>query len=201
MIKKSPIRRMAKRLCLSSEDMTLVEAAVRDEYREMGVEETQTALREPQRSLPAAGSNGQSNHAGKPAIREPQRKAESQQSDGQAAGPANPGDAKPKQPPARSGANSAAPPNGVQSKPITLRGVIGPIEADASGHTLRRNGKGVEYVVFKISHNGSATAVYSKRPDMVPEIVRRQGREATARLTVVTDQNHQYHVLEGFGEG
>ena len=31
MIKKSPIRRMAKRLCLSSEDMTLVEAAVRDE--------------------------------------------------------------------------------------------------------------------------------------------------------------------------
>ena len=35
MIKKSPIRRMAKRLCLSSEDMTLVEAAVRDEYREM----------------------------------------------------------------------------------------------------------------------------------------------------------------------
>src|SRR5437667_6080070 len=36
MIKKSPIRRMAKRLCLSSEDMTLVEAAVRDEYREMG---------------------------------------------------------------------------------------------------------------------------------------------------------------------
>jgi recombinational DNA repair protein RecT len=36
MIKKSPIRRMAKRLCLSSEDMTLVEVAVRDEYREMG---------------------------------------------------------------------------------------------------------------------------------------------------------------------
>src|SRR5207249_5448197 len=75
MIKKSPIRRMAKRLCLSSEDMTLVEAAVRDEYREMGVEEAQgavPAIREPQRSLPATDSNGQSNQARKPAIREPQ---------------------------------------------------------------------------------------------------------------------------------
>jgi hypothetical protein len=56
MIKKSPIRRMAKRLCLSSEDMTLVEAAVRDEYRQMSIEEGQTAvhaIREPQRNLPA----------------------------------------------------------------------------------------------------------------------------------------------------
>jgi recombinational DNA repair protein RecT len=55
MIKKSPIGRMAERLCLSSEDMTLVEAAVRDEYREMGAEEAQAAvptIREPKRSLP-----------------------------------------------------------------------------------------------------------------------------------------------------
>src|SRR5437870_1816729 len=69
MIKKSPIRRMAKRLCLSSEDMTLVEAAVRDEYREMGIEETQAAVPTiggPQRGQPSAGSNGQSNQAGKP---------------------------------------------------------------------------------------------------------------------------------------
>jgi recombination protein RecT len=204
MIKKSPIRRMAKRLCLSSEDMTLVEAAVRDEYREMGIEETQTAIpaiREPQRSLPAAGSNGQSSQAPKPPIREPQRKAESQQSNGHVVGSANSGDAKPKQPPAGSEANSTTPPNAAQSKPITLRGVIGSIEADASGSTIRRNGKGVEYVVFKISHNGSATTLYCRRPDMVPEIARRHGREAVARVTVVTDGTHQYHVLDGFAEG
>jgi recombination protein RecT len=203
MIKKSPIRRMAKRLCLSSEDMTLVEAAVRDEYREMGIEETQGAaptIRQPQR-VPSTGSNGQSNQTAKPPIREPHRKAESQQSNGHAVGSANPGDAKPKQPPAGSEANSTAPPNAAPSQPTTLRGVIGPIEADASGSTIRRNGKGVEYVVFKISHNGSATTLYCRRPDMVPEIARRHGREAVARVTVVTDENHQYHVLEGFAEG
>jgi recombination protein RecT len=204
MIKKSPIRRMAKRLCLSSEDMTLVEAAVRDEYREMGVEETQTAIpaiRELQRSLPAVGSNGHGNKGPKPAIREPRRKGEPQQSNGQAAAPANPGNTKPKGPPPGPGANSTVPPNGSQSKAITLRGVIGPVEADASGNTIRRNGNGVKYVVFKIAHNGSATTVYSKRPDMLPEIARREGREAVVRLTVVTDQNHQYLVLDGFAEG
>src|SRR2546422_7300548 len=204
MIKKSPIRRMAKRLCLSSEDMTLVEAAVRDEYREMGIEETQAGaptIREPQRGRPSTGSNGQGNQTAKPPIREPQRKAESQQSNSQAVGPANPGGAEPKQPPAGPPANSTAPPNAAQSKPITLRGVIGPIEADTSGNTVRRNGKGVEYVVFKISHNGSVTTLYCRRPDMVPEIARRQGREAVARVTVVTDGNHQYHVLDGFAEG
>ena len=204
MIKKSPIRRMAKRLCLSSEDMTLVEAAVRDEYREMGIQATQAAvptIRGPQRGQPSAGSNGQSNQAGKPAIREPQRKEGSPQSSGQAVGPANPGGSEAKQPPGGPAANSAAPPNSAQSKPITLRGVIGPIEADASGNTIRRNGRGVEYVVFKISHNGSATTLYCRRPDMVPEIARRQGREAVARVTVVTNGNHQYHMLDGFAEG
>ena len=79
--------------------------------------------------------------------------------------------------------------------------MIGPIEADASRNTVRRNGKGVEYVVFKISHNGSATTLYCRRPDMVPEIARRHGREAVARVTVVRDGNHHYHVLDGFAEG
>jgi len=68
-------------------------------------------------------------------IREPQRKAESQQSNGPAVGPANHGDAKPKQPPAGPAANSTAPPNAAQS--ITLRGVVGPIETDGSGNTIR----------------------------------------------------------------
>jgi len=218
MIKKSPIRRMAKRLCLSSEDMTLVEAAVRDEYREMGVEEAQAGvpgIREPhgstlltvpeqsrrERSLPAAGSNGQGNRTARPAIREPQRKPDPAGRDnGQASSQAKPGDATSKQAPPGSGANGTASPNAAQSNPITLRGVIGPIEADVSGKTLRRNGKGVEYVVFKISHNGSTTTVYCKRPEMLPEIARRQDREAVARVTVVIDQNHRYHVLESFAE-
>src|SRR5207249_6384064 len=77
MIKKSPIGRMAKRLCLSSEDMTLVEAAVRDEFREMGVEEEQRALppaTEPQPGLPSA--TGRTTPANKPPIREPQRRVQ-----------------------------------------------------------------------------------------------------------------------------
>ena len=204
MIKKSPIRRMAKRLCLSSEDMTLVEAAVRDEYREMGIEEAQSAIPaigEPQRSLPPAGLNGQNNQGTKPTIREPQRKAAPPSNNGQPAGLANPGNGKTIQQPVASSSNGTAPSNGERSKPISLRGVVGPIEANASGKTLRRNGNGVEYVVFKISHNGSATAVYCKQTNMLPEIARRQGREAVARLNVVTDQNHQYHVLDGFAEG
>ena len=124
-----------------------------------------------------------------------------QESSGQAVGPANACGAEPKQSPAAAVANSAARPNAAQSKAITLRGVIGPIEADASGNTIRRNGKGVEYVAFKISHNGSATTLYCRRPEIVPEIARRHGREAVARVTVVTDGNRQYHVLDGFAEG
>ena len=68
---------MAKRLCLSSEDMTLVEAAARDEYREMGIEEEQKALAPVPRSqhwLPPA--IGRPTPATKPAIREPQRKTQ-----------------------------------------------------------------------------------------------------------------------------
>jgi len=204
MIKKSPIRRMAKRLCLSSEDMTLVEAAVRDEYREMGIEDPQSAIPaigEPQRTLPPAGSNGQRNQTAKPAIREPQRKSAPQSNNGQPAGVTNPGNGKVEQQPAGSSSNGTAPSNGGQSKPFTLCGVVGPIEANASGNTLRRNGNGVEYVVFKILHNGSATTVYCKETKMLPEIARHQGCEAIARLSVVTDQNHQYHVLDGFAEG
>jgi len=53
MIKTSPIRRMAKG-CV--ENMTLVEAAVRDAYREMGIEEEYRVLppiTDPQRGLPS----------------------------------------------------------------------------------------------------------------------------------------------------
>src|SRR5438552_14176436 len=91
MIKKSPIRRMAKRLCLSSEDMTLVEAAVRDEFREMGVEEEQRALppaTEPQPGLPSA--TGRPTPANKPPIREPQRRVQPVPQNGKAAPPTPP---------------------------------------------------------------------------------------------------------------
>ena len=53
MIKKTPIRRLCKRLNLSPD---LVAATVRDEYRELGYEDVQAAayqIREPQRKAPA----------------------------------------------------------------------------------------------------------------------------------------------------
>jgi recombination protein RecT len=195
MIKKSPIRRMAKRLCLSSEDMTLVEAAVRDEYREMGVEEEQRALppvADPQRRLPSA--TGRTTPANKPAIREPQRRAQPMPPNGKAAPPtpANGG--------AKADSQDSDTTNG-KDRTITVQGVVGPLEPDASGHTVRRTAKGVEYVVFTMGRNGSMTPVYSNQPAIVPEIARRQGRDAVARVAVVQDNGRQYYVLGGFVEG
>ena len=193
MIKKSPIRRMAKRLCLSSEDMTLVEAAVRDEFREMGVEEEQRALpaaTEPQPGLPSA--TGRTTPANKPPIREPQRRVQPVPQNGKAAPPPNGG--------AKADSQNSGATNGKDST-ITVRGVVGPLEPDVSGNTIRRTAKGVEYVVFTMGRNGSMTPVYSNQPAMVPEIVRRQGHEAAARVAVVQDNSRQYYVLSDFVEG
>jgi len=195
MIKKSPIRRMAKRLCLSSEDMTLVEAAVRDEYREMGIEEEQRALPpvpETQRGLPPA--IGGATSASKPAIREPQRKAQPVQQNGTAAQP-NPSNGG-----AKEGSQDSGTTNG-KDNTITVQGVVGPLEPDGSGHTIRRTAKGVEYVVFTMGRNGSMTPVYSNQSGMVPEITRRQGHEAVARVAILRDNGRQYYVLSGFVEG
>ena len=170
----------------------------------LGVEETHTvgpSLDEPQRSLPPARSNGQGNGTGRPAIREPQRMAQPRPTNGNVAGSSTPSGTKPNQAPVKPLANGIAPPTGADSHLITLRGVIGPIEADGSGNRVRRNGTGLDYVVFKITHNGSATTVYSKRPNLLAEITQRHGHEAAVRLSVVADQNRQYHVLEGFAEG
>jgi hypothetical protein len=82
-----------------------------------------------------------------------------------------------------------------------VQGVVGPLEPDASGNTLRRTGKGVEYVVFKMGRNGSLTPVYSNQPAMVHEITRRQGREAVACVAVLGENGRQYYVLSGFVEG
>jgi recombination protein RecT len=195
MIKKSPIRRMAKRLCLSSEDMTLVEAAVRDEYREMGIEEEQRALppaTDPHRGLPSA--TGRTTPTNKPAIREPQRRAQPIPENGTTAQPIH-SNGGPKE-----GSQEAGTTNG-KDNTITVQGVVGPLEPDASGHTIRRTGKGVEYVVFTMGRNGSMTPFYSNQPGMVPEITRRQGHEAVARAAVVRENGRQYYVLSGFVEG
>jgi len=195
MIKKSPIRRMAKRLCLSSEDMTLVEAAVRDEFREMGVEEEQRALPpaiDPQRGLPSV--SGRATPATKPPIREPQRRAQPVPQNGTAAEP-NPSNSG-----AKEGSQDSGTTNG-KDNTITVQGVVGPLEPDASGNTIRRTAKGVEYVVFKMGRNGSMTPVYSDQPAMVHEIARRQGRDALARVAVVQENGRQYYVLNGFMEG
>ena len=186
---------MAKRLCLSSEDMTLVEAAVRDEYREMGIEEEQRALPpvpETQRGLPPA--IGGATSASKPAIREPQRKAQPVQQNGTAAQP-NPSNGG-----AKEGSQDSGTTNG-KDNTITVQGVVGPLEPDGSGHTIRRTAKGVEYVVFTMGRNGSMTPVYSNQSGMVPEITRRQGHEAVARVAILRDNGRQYYVLSGFVEG
>jgi len=195
MIKKSPIRRMAKRLCLSSEDMTLVEAAARDEYREMGIEEEQKALApvpRPQPGLPPA--NGRPTPSTKHAIREPQRKTQAVPPSTTAA-PATASNGSPKTDSQDSGAMNG---NGSAT---TVQGVVGALDPDASGSTIRHTGKGAEYVVFTIGHNGSMTTVYSNQPAMVPEIVRRQGHQVVARVVVVRENGRQYYVLSGFVEG
>ena len=68
--------------------MTLAKAAVRDEYREMGVEDEQRALapvEETQRELPSPIGRGIP--ANKPPIREPQRRAQPIRQNGKAAPP------------------------------------------------------------------------------------------------------------------
>ena len=195
MIKKSPIRRMAKRLCLSSEDLALVEAAVRDEYREMGIEEEQRALppvTDPQRGLPSA--TGRATPATKPPIREPQRRVQPVPQYGTAAPPMRSNGS------AKAGSQDLGATNG-KDNTTTVQGVVGPLEPDAFGTTIRRSGKGVEYVVFTMGCNGSLTSVYSNQPGMVPEITRRQGYEAVARVAILRENGRQYYVLSGFLEG
>lgn len=90
--------------------------------------------------------------------------------------------------------------SGAPAKTTTVRGLIGPLEPDESGNTVRRNREGVEYVVFKITRPDSAATVYCNRPELLPEIARRRGREATAQISVIGKNGHTYNVLEGFVE-
>ena len=52
-----------------------------------------------------------------------------------------------------------------------------------------------------MGRNGSMTPVYSNQPGMVPEITRRQGYEALARVAILRENGRQYYVLSGFVEG
>lgn len=83
----------------------------------------------------------------------------------------------------------------------TLRGIVGPLQPDAAGNTVRRNDQGVEFVVFKISADGSAATVFCNRADLLPEIARRQGRKGAVQVTVTGNNGRQYYILERFLEG
>lgn len=82
-----------------------------------------------------------------------------------------------------------------------LRGVVGPVEEDASGSTIRRTKTGVEYVMFTLAANGSKARVYCKQPDLMTEISRRQGSEAIALVDVVANGKQPCYILNGFAEG
>jgi len=163
---------------------------------------TPSGVREPAHRPASAESEDRMKRAPKPPIREPQRKTQSSQGDGSAVDskkPANGTNGGTTQPAAAANPTPAA--NGSQPKVATLRGVVGPLEPDAAGNTVRRNGRGVEYVVFKMGHNGSATTVYCNHPEMMAEITSRQGRAAAAQVEVAGNGSQPYHILNAFVEG
>jgi len=161
-----------------------------------------SAAREPTPGPASAGSNDRMKRAPKPPIKEPQRKAETAQRDNKAVDtskPANGTNGGSSQSGASANPTPAA--NGSQPKVATLKGVVGPLEPDAAGNTVRRNGRGVEYVVFKMGHNGTATTIYCNHPEMMTEIARRQGREVAAQVEVAGNGSQPYHILNAFVEG
>ncbi len=165
---------------------------------------TPSGVREPAHRPASAESNGRMKRAPKAPIREPQRKVQPSQGNGTAVDspkPANGTNAGYSQPAAARNAVPTSAANSSQPNLTTLRGVVGPLEPDAAGNTVRRNGRGVEYVVFKMGHNGTATTVYCNHTEMMPEIVRRQGREAAAQVEVTGNGSQPYHILNAFVEG
>jgi hypothetical protein len=162
------------------------------------------AVREPRPGPASAGSNDRMKRAPKPPIKEAQRKAETVQRDNKAVDtpkPANGTNGCSSQTAAARNAVPTSVANGSQPKLTKLRGVVGPLEPDTAGNTVRRNGRGVEYVVFKMGHNGTATTIYCNHSEMMPEIVRRQGREAAAQVEVTGNGSQPYHILNAFVEG
>ena len=123
-------------------------------------------------------------------IRRPQRKAALPATNGTA------GQSKP-----ANSTTSSTQPEAVDNAATTLGGVVGPLEPDASGSAIHKTPHGTEYVVFKISRNGSPKTVYCNRPERVGEIAKRQGREAVVEVTVVARNGQRHYLLKGFLEG
>lgn len=90
---------------------------------------------------------------------------------------------------------------GGQSKIAKLRGIIGRLEPDSAGNTVRRTEKGVEYVIFTMGQNGSKAKVFCKQHEMMREIARRQGSEAVAEVEVATGGKQPCYILNAFVEG
>jgi hypothetical protein len=87
-----------------------------------------------------------------------------------------------------------------KERTITIQGVVGALEPDASGNTHRKSSSGAEYVVFAIGKDGTSTKVYCNKPALIPEISWLEGQEAVAKVAMVSENGRQYHVLHGLQE-
>lgn len=103
---------------------------------------------------------------------------------------------------ASTGTANGAPSGNSEPPPTkTLRGIVGPLEPNAKGQTVRRNDQGVDYVVFNISDSGSSARIFCNQHKLLPEIARRQGRQGAVEVTVAGKNGHTSYVLERFVEG
>jgi hypothetical protein len=146
---------------------------------------------EPDAAATSRAPNASIRNSAKPPVIEPKRKTEAVQSQPGKAEPAAATNGNPHQ-------NAG---NGAVSPSTKQRGIVGPLEPDSAGNTVRRTEKGIEYVVFTMAANGSKAKVYCKQPELMPEIARRQGHEAVALVEVATDGKQPCYILNGFAEG
>jgi Recombination directionality factor-like len=143
---------------------------------------------EPQPKLREANPSAENQKTVKPAIREPQRKP---------LGPTEPNSA-----PALSATPGRATksPEANNGEHTTIQGVVGALEPDASGKTMRKANGGTDYVVFSIRRNGDSTKIYCNKPRLIPEISWLEGQEAVAEVAIVSENGRQYHMLNGLRE-
>jgi hypothetical protein len=162
-----------------------------------------SAARDGSQEVPGAASKAATKRPPKAPIMEPKRKADPGQSETKTTSDA-----------ASSSANGVSGPAPVQdarthqracvggrSKTTKLRGIVGRLEPDSAGNTVRRTEKGIEYVIFTLGQNGSKAKVYCKHTGLMPEIARRQGSEAVAEVEVATDGRQPCYILNAFVEG
>lgn len=168
-----------------------------------GTQSAAEAVREPTHGFSPFRSRNETKAASKPPIMEPQRKkelsqvegkrADSSQSTNESIGVASQ--------PAGAEMHDQSTSNGARLEAIELRGIVGPFEPDAAGHTIRRTGKGIEYVLFTMAVKGSKAKVYCRQPELVPEIARRRGEKAVIQVEVIANGTRPAYILKGFLEG